>query len=115
MFHQTTVINAAAINARWGTGLEARHPQWQFPQPAGQGIGGRVTGATARIVGLADVYLAAEKGPGGQDHGRRTEGEPHLRHHPGYPLPFHQQVIDRLLKQGQVGLLLQTGADRALV
>jgi len=61
-------IDGFGINARRGTGFQAIDPKGHFPQPTRQGDGGRITGASARVVFQANVNQPAEEGASGQHH-----------------------------------------------
>jgi hypothetical protein len=58
---------------------------------------------------------AGQKGAGGQHHRTRLEHDAQLRADAGHPIAFQNQVIHRLLEQGQIGLIFQPAAHRLLV
>ncbi len=62
-----------------------------------------------------DVDNATEEGTGGQDHGFGVEADAGLGHHAHHLVVFHNQVIGRLLEQGQIGLVFQHMANGGFV
>ena len=59
--------------------------------------------------------LAIQESARGQHHGARTETNAHLRHGADHFVALHHQVVDGLLKQPQIGLVLEPAANRGLV
>ena len=112
---QARVVDAAAIQARRRTGLEAADPQGQFAQPCRERLGGWVAGAAALMLVQANVDASGEKSAGGQHHRPRPEAQPHLRDHAAHPPLFDDEVVHRLLEQGQLGLALQRPAHKGPV
>ena len=112
---QRFVVDGAAVEAGRCAGLEPAHSKRQLPQACRQGIGRGVARAPALVVRQTDVYAPAQKRAGGEHHGARTQFHPHLRHHADHALAFDPQIIDRLLKQLEVGLTLQQRPHRRLV
>jgi hypothetical protein len=56
-----------------------------------------------------------QEGARGQHHGPGPEADAYLRDRAHHPVALHHQVIDRLLKQPQVGLVFQHASYRGLV
>ena len=115
LFFQIAVVDAAAVDARRGAGLEPVHAQRQFAQAVRERERRGIAGATAGVVDLADVDLAGEEGARGQHHGGRMEAQPALGDDAGDPLALQDQIVHRLLEQAEVGLVLDHGADGGLV
>ena len=59
--------------------------------------------------------LAVQKGPCGQHHGFGAKAQTDLRHRAHHPVTFDQQVVYRLLEDGQVRLVFQHAPDRGFV
>ena len=62
-----------------------------------------------------DVDAPAQKGAGGQHHGRRREPQAGAGDHAADLAALDDQVIDLLLKQVEVGLLFERGPDEGAV
>ena len=108
-------VDAAAVNARRRTGFEPPLWQLQLLEPCTQAARSRVSRSARAVMVQAHMDLAVQKSPGGQHHGFGAEGDADLRHRAHDPVAFQQQIIDRLLKQAQVGLVFQHAPDRGLV
>ncbi len=67
------VVDRAPVDAGWRAGLESAHAKRQLPQARSQRVGWRIASPAARVVALADVDPAAQKGPYGQHYGGRME------------------------------------------
>jgi hypothetical protein len=115
LFLHHAEVDAAAVDARRRAGLQAVDAQRQFAQAFGQGQRGWIAGPAAAIVGVADVDFASQKSAGGEDDAARAEIQAHLRAHAGDAVAVEQQVVDRLLEQGQLGLVLHRVADEGAV
>ena len=59
--------------------------------------------------------LAGEKRPGRQHHARRVKAQPHLGDNAEHTLALKDQVVDRLLEQGEVDGVLEHAAHVGLV
>ena len=94
-----TVIKRAPIEPRRGAGLQAAHPQRQFTQPGGEPVGGRIAGATPRVLFEADVHPTAQESADGEHHGGRFEDDTAHRHHPRHPPTLDPQVGGLLLEE----------------
>jgi hypothetical protein len=109
---QLRKIDASPIQARRGPGLEPTDPQRQFAQPRRQGVGRRIAGTAAFVVGQSDVDAPGQKGAGGQHHRAGGEADAGLRHHAGHPIAFEGQVGGGLLEYVQVRLVFDQGSHR---
>ena len=58
------------------------------------------------------MNAAVQESTGRQHHGFGAEAHAHLGHRTYHPVAFQHQVINRLLKEPQSGLVLQPMADR---
>ena len=58
---------------------------------------------------------AAKEGAGGQHHGAGVETQTHIGDGADAALAVHNQVVHRLLEDGQIRLVFQHAADRGLV
>ena len=71
------------------------------------------------MVAQAHMHPAVQERAGGQHHRLATEGNAQLgdgARHPVHPtITFHHQIVHRLLKQPQIGLVLQPLADGGFV
>ena len=108
-------IDGSAIQARRCAGLQPPLWQLQFFQARRQANGWGIARTTRRVVLQAHMDLAVQKRAGGQHHRARTEADAHLRDSAHHPVALHHQVIHSLLKQPQIGLVLQHAADGGLV
>ena len=80
-----------------------------------QRYGWRVASSTACMILETHMNLATEEGAGSQHNARSEERQPCLRNHPFNFVGYHYQIIDSLLKNSEVGLVLQNAADSGLV
>ena len=53
-----------------------------------------------------------EEGACGEHDGARSDADTDLRDHPGHPVAIEREIVDRLLKNVQVGFILKPTADR---
>ena len=113
-FHHAE-IDAAAIDARRGAGLQAPDRQAQLAQAFAQRRCRGIAGATAAVVFQPDVDLAGQEGAGGEHHALAAEGDADGGDGAGDTVALDQEVVHRLLEQRQVGLVFQHLADRRLV
>ena len=115
LFTQFVEVDAAAVDARRGAGLQAADAQVQIAQAGRQAIGRRIAGPAARMTFQSDVDLAAEK----RAHGEDDAAGPEFDAAPGEAAhrasAFDEQVGNLLLEQRQMGLALQHAAYGALV
>ena len=68
-------IDAAPVEPRWRSRLQASYRQLQLAQPVRQRHGCRVTGATGLVVGQPDVDQTRQERPGRKDDGVALEHE----------------------------------------
>ena len=61
------------------------------------------------------MYTSTEKGTDGQYNSTCTKLEPHLCHCANDTPVFHHEIIDRLLKDVEIGLVLNCLTHRSLV
>ena len=115
LFLAAREVDAAAVNAGRRTGFEPPLWQLQLFEPRTQTPRSRVTRATGPVMIQAHMDLAVQKSPGGEHHGFGAKRDADLRHRAHNPVAFQQQIIHRLLKQAQVGLVFQHAPDRGLV
>ena len=111
LFGQTAVIDRLAIDARRGARLQAPLRKRQLAQACGERPGRRIARPAGLIIVQADMHLAIEEGAGGQHHRMATKDDAQLSDDTCHAVAFQQQIIHRLLKQGQVGLILQGSTD----
>ena len=112
---QLAVVDAAAVDARRGAGLQAADTKWQRPQTLGQGIGRRIAGSAAGALLQPHMNAAAQKGADGQHYRVSAEVQAHVAPHASDPAVLDDQVHAFALEQAQLGLMLQRLADRPLV
>jgi hypothetical protein len=70
LFSQHAEIDRAAVDARRRSGLQPVDAEFEFAQTLGQPLCRRIAGASARVVGEADMDLAGQERARGQ-HDRR--------------------------------------------
>ena len=109
------IIDAAAVDARWGAGLQSTLGQLELFEAGGQTQGRWVTCPPGGVVVQTHVDLAVQKRTRGEHHGTTAKTHAHLGHGADHPVALHHQVIHRLLEQPQVGLVFQDAADRGFV
>jgi len=97
-------VDAAAVDARRRSGLQAAHPQLQLAQARGQSQRGRIARAAARVALQADVNPAAKEGADGEHHRAGAKFDAALGDHAGCTVAFHEKVGGLLLKNLQVRL-----------
>ena len=110
-----TEIDTPGVDSGRCSSLQAADPQRQLTQSLRQRIGGRIARATSGIVLQTDVNQAPQKGSGRQHHGGAKENQPHLRNHPRDLITRHDEIIHRLLKDNEIGLILDHAPYRGLV
>ena len=115
LFLHHRIVERTAVDARRGAGLQAVDRKRALAQARGQGGGRRVAHAPGGVLGLADMDLAGQEGAGGQHHGRGMEAQPGLGDGATHRIAVDDQVIDRGLEHGEVGLRLDHLADRHAV
>ena len=108
-------VDGPAVDA-WGcSGLEAAHRKFELAQPRGKADRGRIPCPAGLVLRQADMDEPGKKGPGCQHYRAAGEAHPELSHHSGHSVARQYQVVHRLLKQGEIGLVLQPRANRVLV
>ena len=112
---QPRIIDAAAIETWGGAGLKTTDRKCKFPQSLRQRDRRWIAGTACWIIRQSDVDQAAEKSASSQNHRPRVEADAELRDDAGNAIATNEKIIDRLLEQGQVGLVLQAPPDRRLV
>ena len=108
-------IHRPGVDAWRRAGFQAADVERQFPQTLGKGIGRRITGTTAGMVLHADMNNTAEESTGGEYHSLRVEADTSLGNDASYLVVFDNQVVRRLLEQGQVRLTFQGMANGSLI
>jgi len=108
-------VHRACVDPRRGAGLQTLDPERHLPQTAGECGGRRVTRAPAGVARESHVDLAREEGAHGEHHAGGVEAQANLRDHPGHAVARDDQVVHRLLEQGEARLGLDGPADLALV
>ena len=108
-------IDAAPIQPGWCTGLQAALRQLQFLEPCRQRHRWWVARPASSVVVQPHMDLAVQKSPGRQHHRAAAKLDAHLRDGAHHAVALHHQVVHRLLKQPQIGLVLQHAADGGLV
>ena len=114
LFHHRE-IDGLAVEARRRAGLQAALRQVQFLEARRQRHRRRIAHASTGVVLQPDVNLAVEEGACGQHHGRGQKADAELRHGTGDALAFNDQIVAGFGKDGQIGLIFQSTADRLLV
>ena len=112
---QVAVVDAAPVDARRRTGLQAIDDEGTVAQPFRQPRRRRVAGAAAGVVRQADVDLAGKEGARRQHDGRRVETQAGVRHDAAHAIVLDDDVVDGLLEQAQVRLRFDHAPDRRLV
>ena len=115
LFFHHAVIETAAVDARRRAGLQSIDHERTLAQFRGERGCGRVAGAAGGVLGFADVDLAGQKGAGGQHHCGRFEAQPGLGNRPADRIAFDDQIIDRRLEHGEIGLRFHRAADETAV
>jgi hypothetical protein len=113
LFRQAREIDRAAVDTRRRSGLQPALRQLQFLQPRCQREGRRIAGATRRIVLQPDVDQAVQKRAGRQDHRLRAEADSRFGHDAGDAVARDLEIVDGLLKEAEIGLVLESSANRA--
>ena len=75
----------------------------------------RIASSPGLVVVEPHVNAAVEESPRGQHDGAGTECDPDLRDGADHAVAFDHQIIDSLLKQGEIRLILESAPDRRLV
>ena len=109
------VVDAAPVDARWGTGFQAALGQLELFEAGGQTQSRRITGPTGGVVVQTDVDLAVQKCASGEHHGAAAKAHAHLGDGTDHPVALDHQVVHRLLKKPQIRLVLQHAADGGFV
>jgi hypothetical protein len=115
LLDQPRKVDRATVQARRGARLQPALRQLQFLQPRRQADGRGVTGAAGGVVLQADVDAAVQEGARRQHHGAGPEAQADLRDGADHAVALEQQVVHRLLKQPQPGLVLEPPANGGLV
>ena len=109
-------VDGPPVEARWGAGLEAPHPERKGAELLGEGVGGGIAGPPPLVAAEPDVDPPAEEGAGGEDDRGGPEREAHRGHHPGRPEALgpvlEEEVVDGLLEEREAGLGLERAPDR---
>ena len=104
---QPAVIDGLAVDTRRRASLETPLRQGQFPKAGCQRLGRRIGCAPGLIIIQPYMHLAIQEGARGEHDGLRPEPDAQLGDDAHHPVAFQQQVIHRLLEEGQIGLILQ--------
>ena len=75
----------------------------------------RITGAASRVLVEPDVDQSGEKSAGGQHDCAAAKADSYLGDHAGDPIALQDNVVHRLLEQGQIGMVLDATANRPAV
>ncbi len=108
-------VDAAAVETRRRAGFQAAYRQVELAQAMRERFRRRVARAPRLVILQADMDQAGEEGAGGEHH--RVSGK--LQAQPGShardAVAFHQEIVHRLLEQGEVFRVFQATTDRSLV
>ena len=104
---QPAVIDGLAVDTRRRAGLETPLGQGQLTQAGCQRLGRRIGCTPGLVIIQPDMHLAIQEGTCGQHDGLGSELDAKLRDDTHHAITFQQQVIHRLLEEGQIGLVLQ--------
>ena len=115
LFAQPREIDAAAIDARRGAGLQASDAQRQLAQARREAHRGRIAGAPAGMALQADMNFAAEEGAHREHDRRRAERQSALGNDTHHAIAFDDQILGFLLKQCQMGLGFEHASNGAFV
>src|SRR3990167_3448416 len=103
-------INASSIDARRRAGLQPPGRQLQFTQPRGKTVCSRFARPTRLALAQPYVNQARQERTRRENDGLCPYADPRLRDHTGdsrvSAIVLDDEIINRLLKQGQVGLIL---------
>jgi hypothetical protein len=108
-------VDGAAIQTRRCAGFQTPLRQLQFFQARRQADSRGIARTTGRIVLQTHMDFAVEEGSRRQHHRARTEADAHLRDSTHHTVTFDHQIVYRLLKKPQVGLVLEHAADGGFV
>ena len=109
------VVDAASVNARGRAGLQSPLRKLEFLKPSRQTDRRWVPRPARLVVVQPDMDTAIQKGAGGQHHRTAAKTDTDLRNGTNHAVPFHHQVVHRLLKQPQIRLVFQHASNRSLV
>ena len=115
LFQAAGEVDAAAVNAWRRPRFQSALWQLEFFQSRTQAACRRVACTACAVVVQADMDLAVQKSSRRQHHGFGAKRDADLRHRAHDPIALQQQIINRLLKQAQVGLVFQHAPDRGFV
>ena len=104
-------IDAAGVETWRRPGLQSTHRKTHFPQLGGERAGSGIPGATCLIVSQTDMYQPGEERSGRQHNRLCVEAQAQLRRYPDHARSLEQQVIHGLLKDHQIGLVLNSPAN----
>ena len=104
---QAAVVDGLAVDTGRRTRFETPLWQGQFAQPMGQRFCGRIARTSGLIIVQAHMHLPVEEGTGREHHGMRMERNAKLCHCTGNAVSLQQQIVHCLLKQSEIGLILQ--------
>ena len=108
---ETGEVDRAPIDSRRGSGLEAALRQGEVLQTRTQRRGGRIAGATCRVVLQTDVDQPIEEGARRDDDCPRVKSQTDLRDGTDHPIALDDQVVHGLLEEPEVRLVLEAGSD----
>ena len=107
------VVDRAAVESRRGAGLEPRQPQAESLKASAEAGGGGFAHASAGMVASPTCSSSVQEGAGAEDDGAGAIGGPVGDADADDPRPsaacLDQQVLDRLLPQGEARLLFARG------
>ena len=115
LFQAFAEVNRTAIQTRWRAGLQAALRQFQFFEPGTERHRRRVTCPAGRVIVQPHMNLAIQECARRQHHRAASETDAHLGDGTDNAVALHHQVVHRLLKKPQVGLVLQHAADGRFV
>ena len=104
LLFEPRVVDRAAIDAWRRAGLQTIHRNGQFAHALGEALCRRVACTPTGMICHANMDLAGQESPCGQDDCRRVEAQTRLRLDSPHPPALDQQIIDGLLEQEQVRL-----------
>src|ERR1700722_1886556 len=96
---ERAVVDAAAIDARRRTGLQAATARRDLAQLLRQAHRGRIAGATRGVIVETDMDAAGEEGANREHYSRGFERNASQRYDAAHPTAFNHQVRGLLLEQ----------------
>ena len=108
---EPTEVDRSAIEARGRSCLEPALRKVQLLEPCTERECGRIAGASGRVMTEPDVNQTVQKSAGGDDDRPCPEPNAELRDRTDHAIAFHQQIVDRLLKEPEIRLVFEAGSN----